>query len=137
MISPGRLLAASALLVLLVPAGASASNGITPVSPKSGAKIHAGTPPTFKVRSVGSGPVWVHVCKSKKKDKDGVICSTESIGQAKKKGGVYSYKPKKYTYPGFWAVTPGTYYWQAFRIACDAGGSDCDQEGQIAKFTIV
>jgi hypothetical protein len=137
MIPSGRLIAASALLVLLVPAGASASNGITPVSPKSGAKIKAGTPPTFKLRSTGAGQVWVHVCKSKKKDKDGVICSTESIGQAKKKGGVFSYKPKKFTFPGFWAVTPGTYYWQAFRIDCSSGGSDCNQEGAIVKFTIV
>ena len=41
--------------------------------------------PTFKMRVKGAGQVWVHVCKSKKKNADGVICSDESIGRAKKK----------------------------------------------------
>ena len=59
----------------------------------------AGKAPTFKMRVKGAGQVWVHVCKSKKKDTDGVICTDESIGRAKKKGGVYQYKPKFYNFP--------------------------------------
>src|SRR3954454_25217222 len=85
---------------LLAAAPALAANGITVVSPKSGAKVKVGTAPTFKVKNTGEGEVWIHVCKSKKKDADGVICSDEWIGQAKRKGSVFAYKPKKYTFPG-------------------------------------
>ena len=50
------------------------------------------------------------------KNADGVICSEESIGRAKKKGGTYQYKPKFFDFPEFWLNSPGTYYWQAHRI---------------------
>jgi hypothetical protein len=122
-------------LVVAMPAVA-ATNGITVVSPKSGAKVPAGKSPTFKVRVQGAGTVWVHVCKSKKKDSEGVICHDESIGQAKKKGGVFAYKPKLFTFPGFWLVTPGTYYWQAHRIDCAGDTGDCRQEGPVVKFKV-
>ncbi len=36
----------------------------------------------------GEGTVWVHVCKSKKKNGDGLICHKETIGQATKKSGL-------------------------------------------------
>src|SRR5262245_44072408 len=130
------LLIAGALLIGAPPAVAATLNGITPVSPKSGAKLKTGTQPTFKAKVQGEGQVWIHVCKSKKKDSEGVICTDESIGQAKKKGGTFQYKPKKYTFPGFWMVTPGTYYWQAHRINCEGDTSDCRQEGPIVKFKV-
>ena len=132
------LLICGAALVAATPAVAASLNGITPVSPKSGSTVKTGTAPTFKVKVQGDGQVWVHVCKSKKKDSEGVICTDESIGQAKKKGSTFQYKPKKFTFPGFWMVTPGTYYWQAHRIACIAGSdlSDCRQEGPIVKFKV-
>ena len=88
------------------------------------------------MRVKGAGQVWVHVCKSKKKNADGVICSDESIGRAKKKGGTYQYKPKFFDFPEFWLNSPGTYYWQAHRIACEGGISDCLQEGPIVKFKV-
>jgi hypothetical protein len=127
---------ACALLVLLVPATAlAAAGGITPLSPKNGGTVKAGADPTFKFRVKGSGQLWVHVCKSKKPDKTGAICSDESIGKATRgKGGVASYKPKVFDFPGFWLSTPGTYYWQALRIACVK--SDCQQEGPVVRFTV-
>src|ERR1044071_5608566 len=106
-------------VALALAAPAFAGNGITVVSPKSGAKVKAGTRPTFKVRVSGSGTVWVHVCKSKKKDSEGVICSTELIHQMKKKGGTASVKAPFFDYPDFWLNSPGTYYWQAYRISCE------------------
>jgi hypothetical protein len=116
---------------------AHAASGITPLSPKANATVAAGKSPTFKMRVKGSGQVWVHVCKSKKKDSDGVICSEESIGRAKKKGGTFSYKPKFFDYDEFWLNSPGTYYWQAYRIACEGGDlSDCKQESKIVKFKV-
>jgi hypothetical protein len=118
------------------PAFAATKNGITPLSPKAGATVPSGAAPTFKMRVKGAGQVWVHVCKSKKKNADGVICSEESIGRAKKKGSTYQYKPKFFDFPEFWLNSPGTYYWQAHRISCENGVSDCLQEGGIVKFKV-
>ena len=124
--------ATGALLAIAAPAlGAS---GITPLSPKSGATVPAGKSPTFKMRVKGAGQVWVHVCKSKKKARDGRICHKAEIGQARKRGRIYRFKPKFFDFPAFWLNTPGTYYWQGFRIACEAGNlSDCYQEGPIVR----
>ena len=124
------------LVALAAAAPAQAASGITPLSPKADATVAAGESPTFKMRVKGAGQVWVHVCKSKKKDADGVICSEESIGRAKKKGGTYQYKPKFFDFPEFWLNTPGTYYWQAHRIACVGTSSDCRQEGPIVKIKV-
>jgi hypothetical protein len=126
--------ATGALLATAAPAlGAS---GITPLSPKSGATVPTGKSPAFKLRVKGAGQVWVHVCKSKKKNADGVICSEESIGRAKKKGSVFQYKPKFFNFPEFWLNSPGTYYWQAHRIQCEGNIDDCLQEGPIIKFKV-
>ena len=126
--------ATGALLATAAPAlGAS---GITPLSPKSGATVAAGKSPTFKMRVKGAGQVWVHVCKSKKKNADGVICTDESIGRAKKKGSVVQYKPKFFDFPEFWLNSPGTYYWQAHRIQCEGNINDCLQESAIVKFKV-
>jgi hypothetical protein len=130
-----------ALLVaglLAVPATASAAtkHGITPLAPKAGKSVPAGKSPTFKLRAKGPGQVWVHVCKSKHKDSDGLICNTESIGRAHKKGGSFRYKPKFFDFPQFWLNSPGTYYWQAHRISCEGDLSDCRQEGPIVKFKV-
>src|SRR4051812_12308358 len=128
--------AVAALAALAGAAGAASStlHGVTPVSPKAGATVPVGKSPAFKVRAKGGGQVWVYVCKSKKKHKDGLICDTTNIGRALKHGGVYTYKPKFFDYPQFWLNTPGTYYWQAHRIKCE--GSDCYQEGPIVKFKV-
>ena len=133
-----KLVLVLAALAAFAAAGvAQAASGITPLSPKANATVPAGKSPTFKMRVNGSGQVWVHVCKSKKKDSEGVICSDESIGRAKKKGGSFSYKPKFFDFSDFWLNSPGTYYWQAFRIACEGGDlSDCKQESKIIKFKV-
>ena len=96
------------LLVLPASASAATKNGITPLAPKAGKSVPAGKSPTFKVRANGPGTVWVHVCKSKKKDKNGVICHKASIGQAKKKAGIFRYKPQFFDFPAFWLNSPGT-----------------------------
>jgi hypothetical protein len=122
---------------LLVPAAAAqASGGITPLSPKKNATVPVGTSPTFKMRVRGAGTVWVHVCKSKKRNGDGVICNKTQIGQAKKKGGIFRFKPKFFDFPTFWLNTPGTYYWQAYRINCEGNLNDCKQESKITKFKV-
>jgi hypothetical protein len=123
------------LLVLPSSAVAATKNGITPLSPKAGSSIPAGKRPTMKMRVHGPGQVWVHVCKSKKKDAEGVICSDEAIRRAHKKSGIFRVKLPFFDFPAFWLNSPGSYYWQAFRIDC-ASGSDCHQEGPIVKFRV-
>lgn len=127
------------LAVLLLPAAtgqAATKNGITPVSPKSNAVLAPGATPTFKMKVRGRGSVWVHVCKSRAKDADGLICSDESIGQARRNGRNYEYTPKFFDFPDFWLNSPGTYYWQAHRIDCSRGTDDCKQEGPVRRLRI-
>jgi hypothetical protein len=129
-------LVVAGLLLLPSAANATTKNGITPLAPKAGQSVPAGQRPTFKMRAKGGGQVWVHVCKSKAKDSDGLICSDESIGRARKLSGVYRYKPKFFDFPEFWLNSPRAYYWQAHRIACEGDLSDCRQEGPIVRFRV-
>ena len=130
------LLILAGLLVVPTTASAATKNGITPLSPKAGSSIPVGKRPVMKMRVKGPGQVYVHVCKSKQKDADGLICFKESIGRARKKAGTFRYKPKFFDFPAFWLNSPGTYYWQAHRIACEGDLSDCRQEGPIVKFRV-
>ncbi|MFA9269221.1 MAG: hypothetical protein ACEQSX_00465 [Baekduiaceae bacterium] len=125
-----------ALLASAATADAATKNGITPLSPKNNTTVGTGATPTFKMKVRGKGQVWVHVCKSKAKDADGVICSDESIGQARKNGRNYEYTPKFFDFPDFWLNSPGTYYWQAHRIDCSTGTDDCKKEGPIRKLKV-
>ena len=124
------------LLALAPAASAATKNGITPLAPKAGKSVPAGKSPTFKIRAKGPGTVWVHVCKSKKKDKTGLICSKEAIGRAKKKSGTFRFTAPFFDFPAFWLNSPGAYYWQAFRISCEGDLSDCRQEGPIVRFRV-
>jgi hypothetical protein len=132
------LLALIALLAVPTVAFGATKHGITPKSPKAGATIPTGKGVTIKGRVKGPGQVYIHVCKSKKKDSTGVICDNADIKKAKKKNGKFSAKMKFFDFPEFWLNSPGTYYWQAFRIQCIVGTdlSDCNQEGPIVKFKV-
>ena len=138
-----RAVVLSLALVAVVGATAAAAyaatpHGVTPVAPKAGARVPAGEAPTFVVRARGGGEVYVHVCRSKAKRADGLICSMESVGRATRgKRGLYRYTPTFHDFPSFWLNRPGTYYWQAHRIACEDGNTkDCLQEGPIVKFKV-
>ncbi len=115
---------------------AATKHGITPSTPKKGATVEVGSRPTFKGKSRGPGQVFVYVSKSKKRDKDGLIGKDAMIQRAKKKGKTFTTRAKFYDFPKFWLNTPGTYYWQAHRIACGEDGDDCQQEGPVVKFKV-
>ena len=71
-----RTLALTALTSLAIGGTASAAtkNGITPLAPKAGTSVPAGKPATFRMRVSDPGAgVFMHVCKSNKKDKQGMI----------------------------------------------------------------
>jgi hypothetical protein len=128
--------AATAAVALLAPA-ALAAGGITPVSPKRGDTIPAGQAAKFKLDYRGKGPIYVHVCKSPRKDGDGLICDDESIGRARKKTSTRAvYRARFFDFPEFWLNNPGTYYWQAHRISCENGLDDCRIEGPVVKFKV-
>jgi len=129
-------LIASALLVPAV-AAAATKNGVTPLTPRAGATVALGSSPTFKMRVRGKGSVFVHVCKSARKSKDGVICNKALIVQAKRKTGtLFQVKPKFFDFPEFWLNNAGTYYWQAYRIDCTGNTNDCKREGPVVKFKV-
>ena len=126
-------LAVLALVALLVLAGsAAAASGIHPIAPKS--SVPSGETPTFRMKVNGKGAVYVRICRSKAK-LGGVICEAEGIGRARRgSGGIYTYKPKFYDFPQFFANRPGTYYWPGTRVSCQ--GTDCRQEGPVVRFTV-
>jgi len=131
------LLVTAGLLVVPTAASAATKNGITPISPKAGSSVPTGKRPTMKMRVNGPGQVYVYVCKSKRKLGDGLICSKEAIKRARKKGRNFQVKLPFFDFPAFWLNSPGTYYWQAHRIACEGGdASDCRQEGPTVKFKV-
>ena len=129
---------AAALAVAPAYAVAATRNGVTPTAPKAGASVKKGQSVTFRGTVKGSGPIFVHVCKSaKRSQKEGTICFTETIGEAKKKGRSFSYTQKAFAFKEYWLNTPGTYYWQAHRIVCEKGNvRDCRQEGPVVKFRV-
>ena len=130
-------LAAFTALALAGPAAAATKNGITPLGPKAGASVPAGKAATFRMRVTDPGAgVFMHVCKSPKKDREGMICKKATILQAKKRNGVFQAKQKFFDFPAFWLNNPGTYYWQAYRIECRSGSSDCKQEGPVVRFKV-
>jgi hypothetical protein len=130
-------LCAFTALALAGPAAAATKNGITPLAPKAGTSVPSGKSATFRMRVADPGAgVFMHVCKSKKKDKEGMICKKATILQAKKKKGVFQAKQTFYDFPAFWLNNPGTYYWQAYRIECRSGSSDCKQEGPVVRFRV-
>ena len=125
----------AATLLLAPSALAATKHGITPISPAAGDEVPAGEKVTFRLRARGEGQVWVRVCKSARKSRDGVICDRLAVGRAKRQhGGIYTYTPRFHDFPEFWLNTPGTYHWQAYRVACV--GSDCRAEGPIVRFSV-
>jgi hypothetical protein len=134
-----RTLALTALAALAVsgPASAATKNGITPLAPKAGTSVPSGQAATFRMRvsDPGSG-VFVHVCKSNRKNREGMICKKATLLQAKKRKGVFVAKQTFFDFPAFWLNNPGTYYWQAYRIECRSGSSDCKQEGPVVRFKV-
>lgn len=137
-----RLALLTTLCVLAVAAVAiSAIPRPSPLAPKNKASLPVGKTPTFKFRSTGTGPQWVHVSKSARRGADGVIKFDADLGQAKKRPGTttFTYKPKYYSFSTFWANRKRTYYWQAFRISCgeeDTTNEDCKVEGPVRRFTL-
>lgn len=140
-----RRLALVLVLVLAPAAVAATSNGITPTTPRAGAKIASGARPVFRGRTTGTGTVWIVVSDSKARNKDGVIGldddgrptrDLEVLQRAKLDGRRFSAKALLFSYPDWWLNKAGTYFWQAHQIRCPTDGKDCYQEGPVLKLRV-
>ena len=128
---------AALMLAAAIPAlaGAATMNGLTPISPTRGATVEEGTRPVFTGQVRGRGSVWVRVSTSRRVDDDGLIEDDAAVLPARRRDGRFRARARFYDYPEFWLNTPGTYFWQAHRIAC-GGAGDCLREGPIVRFTV-
>jgi hypothetical protein len=132
-------IAVMAVVFVTATARAGAEHGITPLAPKAGAVIKAGSHPTFRARvSQKDGAVWVYVCRSSVRNDDGVICRSSAFGRAERKAGgrTVEYRPSPSGRAGAWLRTPGTYYWQVVRLDCQISPDDCFQEGGVRRVVV-
>ncbi len=118
-------------------------------SPGSGKRVHAGVV-TLIVKDPGVPrhvqPVYVTISPKRKlnrygrlTDKNcslGVQCVFVALKPWRHHAGEWIYK-SQFNFPGYWAVTPGRYYWQAEHVAplCQAKG--CEVASAIHSFRVV
>ena len=127
-----RLVCACVLTTLLLAASAEGASGIHPLAPTG--TVARGHVPTFRMVVHGHGAVFVHVCRSARRV-NGAICARETAGRAVRgRGGVSTFRPRRYDFRSYFVNRRGTHYWQAMRIACVRG--DCRQEGPVVRFTV-
>lgn len=134
-------LCALLLSLVLLPAAADAAtlNGLTPKLP--GTTVKRGSAPLF---ALGVAPeatgakVFIRVCpRSKKTDFRGLICEDAWSAIATKRGGsTYSVRAPDCSFPRWWLLRKGTYYWQAYRIFNVDGAHDSYQEGPIKTLRV-
>lgn len=128
---------------------ASLPGGPQLVSPKHGAHVQPGHI-TLVVRDthvIKGFKVFVHISKHRKVSKSGELTKCNSVTKGcdflsmkPRKGhpGQWIYKTDPNTnFPGWWATTPGTYYWQADHVDCSvAGAPNCHVISQIGSFHV-
>jgi len=138
------LLATTTLVVGVVAPGAAGAASPKQLAPKRGAVLAVGSQPVFKVRDRSAAAkkysVFITISTSKKRKKNGDLMKRPgSIGtfrQMKRRGSTFRYQAEKYTFPTWFMVRPGTYYWQAYRIDCSGGNSSCHIHTKIRSFKV-
>ena len=136
---PGLLIATALVLGLAAP-GAAGARSPAQIAPKSGSVLTAGSQPTFKVRDTSASArkygVFVTVSTSKRLTRTGDLKKTDigTFAKMKRRGSVFSYKTPVFTFPTWFMVRPGTYYWQAFRIDCSVKG--CHVHTKVRSFKV-
>lgn len=144
----------AALVCALSVAGvAVASNFTAPVlkAPHKNAYVNPGRI-TLKVYSPGlSGPsnhIYVQITRHRKLDKYGNLatcisaskgCAYYSLKHWKGHRGWWILTNTDPGFPGFWATTKGTYYWQALHVADSSQCStsnNCEVASRIQKFHV-
>jgi hypothetical protein len=127
--------------MVLLPGAAQASTGVKLLDPNPGQVFPVMTSIRFSAAFRGSGTRYLHICTRNKRDGNGKLCSDATVepmkrGKRRGKARVWYATPKLLTaLPNYYQNKPGTYYWQAFRIACNRN-NDCVQESKVRSFTI-
>jgi hypothetical protein len=109
--------------VLAVRAASSVDPDLKPptlLTPARSSVVTAGSPIVFRIRTHARDRfLWLNVSRSRARHKCGVIGHDVAWEQfvATGRAGVYQAKPHYSDFPSLWMNTPGTYYWQAHRIA--------------------
>lgn len=133
-------------------AGVAAANNNTPPTlkaPRPNARVHAGRI-TFKVYDPGlsgdSAPVFVAVNRRRQVGKYGLLngachvnqgCDFFTMKRWRRHPGWWIYtSPPNTAFPGWYASTPGRYFWQAEHTAplCDRPG--CEIHSAIRSFRV-
>lgn len=131
-----------AALVLAATAASAPAGDLDPpqqLQPASGQSFAAGTQVSFTVRTfLDDRYLWLYVSRSPAVvNACGTIAHEVSIWDfvATAYPAVYEAKPTYYSFDSFWMNTPGTYYWQAYRIKSGSGADGCI-ESPVRSFTI-
>ncbi len=138
----GRIIIAATAALALAASAAQADVGPKLLSPAAGKAFEVGARPTFTASDRGdafNGTVWLTISKFRRTDRHGQIKQSDGgtfTSMRRRRGGKYAYTPPDYSFPGWFMATPGTYYWQAYRIECSSGSSDCKQEGPVVRFKV-
>jgi hypothetical protein len=120
------------------------------VSPKHGAHVNPGhiTLIVHDTAVIKGFSVFVQISKQRKVNRFGELnpkCNNVSKGcdfltMKRRKGhpGQWIYKTDpRVNFPGWWATTPGTYYWQADHVNCSvAGAHSCSVISKIGSFHV-
>jgi hypothetical protein len=138
------MIAATALLALGA-AGAQADVGPRLVSPAAGKTLAAGSRPTFTATDRGDafhGTVWLSISAFKRRDREGRLKASDGgtfTSMTHHRGGSYTYTPPNYSFPSWFMVKPGTYYWQAYHINCaipNATRTSCHVYSRVRAFKV-
>jgi hypothetical protein len=144
------LLAVVLVGILAASAVALASGFSSPIlkSPGKNARVHAGKI-TLVVKDPGVPndvrPVYVEISPKRKLDKNGRLfrclnvshgCEFVALRPWRGHPGMWKFTTGV-SFQGYWAVTPGKYYWQANHVAplCHAKG--CEVVSRIGTFRVV
>jgi len=117
------------------------------VSPKGGAHLRPGriTLVVHDTNVIKGFHEFVQISKHRKLNKFGNLADCNAVSKGcdfvelkPRKGhpGQWTYT-SHFSFPGYWAVTPGTYYWQADHIDCSVTGADsCHVTSKIGSFHV-
>jgi hypothetical protein len=127
-------------------AAIAAGSGPTLVKPANHGTVHANKV-ELVVKDASSLAkqygVFVSISRSRKTKTGGVLKETGNVNKGgsfvklkKWSGhpGFWIYKPAKYDFAGYWASTPGRYYWQAEHTDCEIKG--CEAVSKIGSFKV-
>jgi hypothetical protein len=143
------LLALLTASVMVLCVGASSASALTHpklLGPKRGTVYPVGSRPTFKVKDTARNArryrMFITIANAKAFKKSGA--NKGDLKQTKpgdfsdltRSGSTFTYTSPAYTFPGWYMVAPGKYYWQVFHIDCSQRGFRCHVHSKLGSFYV-